>query len=73
MSGWQLIETAPKDRRVDLWAKRWRSQADDFVFERFPDCRWDGGDRMCNRSAGWSGIPKEYCPTHWMEIPGAPT
>lgn len=74
MSGWQPIETAPKDRKVDLWCKRWCADTDEFIFERFADCRWDKGDSMCNRPASWGGFPNNfYHPVCWMEIPTGPT
>ena len=72
MSAWQPIETAPKKRKIDIWAKTWVSRADAFLFERFPDCRWDEGDSMCNRLPCWSGLPTSYFPTHWMERPEPP-
>src|SRR5262245_27954087 len=34
-SGWQPIETAPKDgTKVDIWAKCWRPHYDDFIYIR---------------------------------------
>ncbi len=72
MADWHDIETAPKDRKVDLWAKIWLADGDRFVGERFPDCRWDGGDSMCNRGASWNGLSKGWRATHWRERPEAP-
>lgn len=72
MSDWYAIASAPKDRKIDLWAKIWIARSDKFEAERFPDCRWDVGDSMCNRRPSWSGLPKEWHPTHWMEKPNGP-
>ncbi len=72
MADWQGIETAPKNRKVDLWAKVWLPETDCFVGERFPDCRWDAGDSMCNRKPEWGGLPKGWRATHWAEPPQPP-
>ncbi|MEH3117142.1 MAG: hypothetical protein PGN25_05900 [Methylorubrum populi] len=72
MPDWNDIETAPKDRKVDLWGKIWLADGDRFVGERYPDCWWDSGDSMGNRKPEWSGLPKGWRATHWMERPDAP-
>lgn len=72
MADWKPIKSAPKDRKIDLWAKIWLADGDRFTAERFPDCRWDTGDSMCNRGPSWSNLPKGYHPTHWMERPEGP-
>lgn len=74
MSEWQPIETAPKDgTNVDLWAKCWRAQADDFVYQRFTDCWWTKGDSMTGRHEHWVGFESlSWYPTHWMPLPPPP-
>lgn len=73
MAEWQPIETAPKDgTHIDLYAKRWRSQADDFIHSRFTDCWWSKGDHMVNNQPRWSGIEIGWFPTHWMPLPDPP-
>lgn len=69
---WAAIETAPKDRKIDLWAKIWLADGDRFETQRFPGCRWDSGDSMCNRKPEWSGLPKGWRATHWMDAPAGP-
>ena len=72
MAEWQDIASAPKDRKIDLWAKIWLAEKDSFQFERFPDCRHSNGDSMCNVAPSWSGLPKGWRPTHWMDRPAGP-
>lgn len=59
---WQPIETAPKDRLIDIWTGDRRRAA----------CYWDD---ICHewRSTANSGH-MTFCkyPTHWMEIPEPP-
>lgn len=69
---WRPIATATLEGLVDLYAKSWRADRDDFVFARFSDCRWDKGDSMCNRRACWSGLPAGWHATHWMPAPDGP-
>lgn len=71
---WQPIETAPKDgTRLDLWAKSWLPAFDRFEFRRFADCYWSKGDTMCNVKAAWTGLDREWHPTHWRHLPSPPT
>jgi hypothetical protein len=58
MSGWQPIETAPKDTRTVLIA--WRG----FVTTGF----------FCPDDGEWLDLPHmEQCPpTHWMPLPEPP-
>ena len=71
---WQPIETAPKDgTRIDLWAKSWLPAFDRFEFRRFADCYWSKGDTMCNVKAAWTGLDREWHPTHWSPLPSPPT
>ena len=72
MSEWQPIDTAPKDRRVDLWG--------------INHLRHDkAGERICNVSFGWvrdwlgnerqdwqHGRGDDFEPTHWMPLPEPP-
>ena len=71
-NGWQPIETAPKDRAIDIWAKIWLSDFDTFKGQRFPDCRWKTKDAMGAWPEGWSGVDKGWRPTHWQPIPEPP-
>lgn len=48
MSEWQPIETAPKDRRIDLWAYKFELENPSNpnvkkLQKRFPDCVWSNG------------------------------
>lgn len=71
-TGWQPIETAPKDgTRLDLWAKAWLPAFDRFEYRRFADCVWmRGGD---NHKPYWLNLDKEWCATHWQPLPAPPT
>lgn len=60
--GWQPIETAPKDRKIDLWTGE----------ARLTGCYWD---RACGewRKTDESGhIIRTRVATYWREIPAAP-
>jgi hypothetical protein len=70
---WSPIETAPKDRKIDLWAKHWLASRDEFAAERFPDCRWWNKDVMGSWDEHWHGLPKGWRATHWMDIPDGPS
>lgn len=68
-SGWQPMETAPKDRPVDLWlipTKSWAAESGAKA-HRAEDYRWS------EQWAGWisgSGVPFAsglYKATQWME------
>lgn len=70
VSGWQPIETAPKDgTKVDLYSVDRK--------ERYPDCKWlknewhywglDGFDNM-----DWVRLGKYENPSHWMPLPSLP-
>lgn len=77
-NGWMPIETAPRDREIDLWMS---------VGVRIADCRWgrpshaNWGDRHGadqNLPAQWisrSGAAldrRNGLPTHWREKPEPP-
>lgn len=69
-SGWQPIETAPRDGTfVDLWVKEWEYTNDTFTTLRLCDCSWE-------QEQGWvndAGDPLRFCfPTHWMPMPEPP-
>ena len=62
MTGWQTIETAPKDRLIDIWTGE----------RRITGCYWD---HICVewRSTGNTGhLIMFKVATHWMEIPSEP-
>ena len=74
--GWQPIETAPRDRAIDLWAE---DKGLMMPPRRFPDCYWDQEYRevrgILTRANGpWKcihgGVPDN--PTHWMPLPIPP-
>lgn len=68
---WKPISTAPKDgTEIDIWAKHWRCNADDFIFRRFPSCRWR--ERFENRAGYWSGLDTGWHATNWCELPAPP-
>lgn len=57
-TGWQPIETAPKDGTViDLWHKE---------YGRLCDTWWDAGDGV------WAATGTTRAITHWMPIPEEP-
>lgn len=71
---WQQIETAPRDgTKIDLWAKYWRSEADDFIYRRFASVYWRDKDKEFNSwPDSWVGLDKGWFPTHWMTIAEGP-
>lgn len=70
---WQPIETAPKDgTHIDLWAKCWRAEADDFIYARFPSCKWAEWTGCTNRAPCWTGLDNGWRATHWMPLPEPP-
>jgi len=69
---WQPIETAPKDRPIDLWVQ----ETPDYRAHRVPDAVWDSVDENW-REAGDSSFhfgqymfPKVA--THWLPLPPPP-
>lgn len=68
MSDWQPIETAPKDRRIRLWAAgaerhgRW----DDDRYSKKPRPFWSFETVM------GTTFQRTNQPTHWMECPEPP-
>ena len=72
MSVWQSMANAPKDRKVDLWAKHWNAERDRFEFDRFPNCRWWKADSMGSWKEHWHDLPNGWFPTHWMDAPSGP-
>lgn len=58
---WRPIETAPKDRAIDIYSKSTK--------ERFTDCVFDCGAWQFFEPDGWSEIKT---PTHWKPIPEGP-
>lgn len=65
MTDWNLMATAPIDRKIDIFAKRWVARTDEFEFKRFVDCTW--------RGTYFGGCPKDWFPTHWMPVPENPS
>lgn len=64
------METAPKDRRIDIVAKRYNPQTDAFVLRRFTDCYWFEPHPSAKTPAHFHGVPpEEYRPVCWMEPP----
>ncbi|CAH2399098.1 hypothetical protein MES4922_210087 [Mesorhizobium ventifaucium] len=63
--GWKPIETAPKDRLIDIWLK---------TGVRWCDCYYDQicGEWRTSRPSGRLVSVKEAVATHWQEPPGAP-
>lgn len=63
---WQLIETAPKDRRIDIWLKEG---------VRWCDCYYDQicGEWRTSRPGGKLIAVKEAQATHWREPPASPS
>lgn len=71
-SGWQPINTAPKDgTKVDLWVKsKW------YGYHRVPDCSWDNHYQtfIFFTENGFFSVEEEYgVPTHWRPIPEGPS
>lgn len=68
---WQPIETAPKDRPIDLWV----TEAPDYRAHRVTDVIWDFADDNW-RPAGEPFHFGQYLfpkvPTHWMLSPTPP-
>lgn len=67
---WQPIETAPKNRKIDLGSLHEKG------FKRAPDCYWSRKRQVWNcdhhDADGYSLIRLPFTPTHWMERPASP-
>lgn len=68
-NGWQPIETAPKDRLIDIWTVGYGAEP-----HRVSDCYHD---RICDewrtsRPAGHLMCIKAKYVTHWRSIPASP-
>lgn len=62
MTGWQLIETAPKDGTpILMWAT--------LHHMLMPNNSWHVG---AYRHGWWSGVSKLSNETHWMPLPEGP-
>lgn len=72
-SGWRDIETAPKDRQVDLWA----AERDRYANERIPDCRLIDGRWMHTQTIyddRDDEMSEVFNATHWAPLlPPPPT
>ena len=71
---WRSIETAPKDRIIDLCGYY---PGNNPKIRRVPDCKWD---KKLGRwktphydKKGYSRINSNFVPTHWAEVPITPT
>lgn len=73
---WQPIETAPKDRVVDLWAngRRWTDCRFGPVDYKTTGPAWgrDGGKAQEHGYSGKTVVEVEN-PTHWMPPPNPPS
>ena len=71
MTGWQPIETAPKNgTRIDLGCLSAK------CFTRAPDCYWHKKahrwiSKWCGKE-GYSALRLPFTPTHWMLPPPPP-
>jgi hypothetical protein len=65
MSEWQPIETAPKDKVIDIWLKNGH---------RWSDCYYDTicHEWRTSRPAGYLISVHERGVTHWMPLPEPP-
>ena len=73
---WQPIESAPRDREIDLWVV-WPDSA-----SRWADAKWmEAGSHKCNGPGNWcsrEGFPlhaftQRPTATHWRDKPPPPT
>lgn len=78
-TAWQPIETAPRDRPIDVWLGR--PEDDDMIGFYCLDgtrrsCQWmlqtDVPGRHLLRPIGGLGGPCSVVPTHWRDIPPPP-
>jgi hypothetical protein len=74
MSEWRTIDSAPKNRPIDL-GQRYMSRGK-ARFKRVPDCYWHkktGRWNCIHRDRdGYSLLRLPFAPTHWMEITPPP-
>lgn len=64
-TGWQKIETAPKDRTMFVVRGFNVAVRKDYHYDTDPYCVWATGD-------GFKRWPHLFKPTHWMPLPAAP-
>ena len=64
-TGWQKIETAPKDRTMFVVRGFNVAVRKDYHYDTDPYCVWATGD-------GFKRWPHPFKPTHWMPLPAAP-
>lgn len=69
-SGWQPIETAPRDGEpVDLWC-----QEPGYSDKRLADCWWDDRWRYFDEHGDAAPVEEHWRPTHWMRpLPPPPS
>jgi hypothetical protein len=80
MSGWQPIETAPKDgTEIDVWCGGEFPRRVTCASWREPtESEWwsHGGDTIDTPDACWHDcfgpLGKDNTPTHWMPLPAPP-
>ena len=71
MTEWRPIETAPRNKKVDLGQAYGKGK-----FVRVPDCYWHRKAKQWitkhHDRAGYSALRLPFEPTHWMPIPSPP-
>ena len=68
--GWLPLSELPLDgKRVDVLAKKWRAETDDFEYTRFTDV-WN--NHLDGKVVQWHAVPKDWCPVAFMKIPEVP-
>jgi hypothetical protein len=76
MTGWQPIETAPKDGTFILGAYFYNGHEPDYSIVRWNKKDWLGycdGDRsILSQGDTYTDYHEPFC-THWMPLPAAPT
>ncbi|MGU3479037.1 hypothetical protein [Methylobacterium sp. D48H] len=69
---WLPISVAPRDRRIDLRAKRWVAGRERLRVYIFTQCKWCEGGTARNPAPCWRALPRGWTATHWREAAPAP-